>query len=963
MKNKVRNPIFAFVLLILLLAAMGALLYYVSTVSTIIKTELRNEMKLEGAVNTINKLSEGIKIDYEREKNKTRNTVKMMCAALKQYVTENGYEGPEIFDGSVVLRVKNNELVYPEGFSAAFSGLEPKDLDNHFHQTEMLKDDGSVPQKYVLAFGQITKDTWFADYTEEEEFFNSSYQLAKMNKLLYDTEKSYGGYIFMIDASDPELPVMYWSDDFGTDQITLSDIGISKDDISNRTPIIDFNNTEYIVRYVNTSFSDHDVLVILMLNARNDLYYSLISVVLVVLIVLIIMAAVIFWLYLVQRYVQDHALTAEQGKAYHPHQLRKMTVSMGVISVILFFIFALSSQTIINLYIEATSSDKSLDIVMNRLENSEKQDSQNRRNEEAWSVYYTEKIAELLEMDPDLRTHTFLEEVSNIVGADYIMLYDENGDELVSSNSFVKFSLGTKEDDDTTDFRRLLKGMPTIVHEPTVEKNSERYVQMIGTAVPFDENNYGALILAINPKNTWQLSDKDELSDFIKMVTPEGNLCVIESPASGKIQYASDQGLVGKTSQDVGLSTETDVSYMFDSFNVNGEHYYGTFEKNDNYHFFYLTETGLIQLNTIPFSVCSALCFTVIFAVIGVFMLAPYKADIYEKTVNIETETQSEMMITEEEENAHPNENGKKNHLFFRLKNHLQNLTPEKQVTAVFEFFLSAVFLILMVLYMFRSSSVINFILFGNWKRGINLLSFSGTILLVLMFLVLVLFNNSLTRVMTNILNPKGLTIWKLLVNLIHYFLFILLLYFIFTYLGFNANVLLASFSAFSLAISLGAKDLVADILAGVFLVFEDNFHVNDIIEIDGYRGRVMEIGLRSTKLIGAGDNIKIFGNQSVKKIVNLSRLNSWYIMQVKVPADQPLEEIEAMLERELPKIGASIPQVINGPIYKGVIAIDGNNNSLSIITECREENFRRVQREVNRAIRLLFQKNGIKIN
>ena len=228
------------------------------------------------------------------------------------------------------------------------------------------------------------------------------------------------------------------------------------------------------------------------------------------------------------------------------------------------------------------------------------------------------------------------------------------------------------------------------------------------------------------------------------------------------------------------------------------------------------------------------------------------------------------------------------------------------------------------------------------------------------MFLVLVLFKNSMTSVMTNILDPKGLTIWKLSVNLIQYFMLILMLYFIFTYLGFNANVLLASFSAFSLAISLGAKDLVADILAGVFLVFEDNFHVNDIIEVDGYRGRVLEIGLRSTKLIGAGDNIKIIGNQNVKKIVNLSRLNSWYNMQLKVSADQPLDEIEEMLKQELPKIGASIPQVISGPFYNGVTAIDGNNNTLLVITECSEENFGVVQREVNRAIRLLFTEKGI---
>ena len=69
------------------------------------------------------------------------------------------------------------------------------------------------------------------------------------------------------------------------------------------------------------------------------------------------------------------------------------------------------------------------------------------------------------------------------------------------------------------------------------------------------------------------------------------------------------------------------------------------------------------------------------------------------------------------------------------------------------------------------------------------------------------------------------------------------------------------------------------------------------------------------------------------------------------------------MLQRELPKIGTSIPQVISGPFYKGVTAIDGNNNTLLVITECSEENFGVVQREVNRAIRMLFKDNGIKLS
>ena len=961
MKNKIRRPVFAIALLVFLLAAMAVLVYFVSTLSSMVKIELRNEAKLESSVNTINRLFEAISADYDEEQNRTLNNVKMMCAALRQYVTEEGYDGPEIFEDGLVLRIKGSSIVYPEGFSGTFEGLELQEPDGQILRAVMRKDGGPDPVNYVLAAAQVVENLWYVDYTIEEEFYDETNQQARAAGLLQDTEKSYGGYILVVDADDPEMNLLYRSEDFGPEPVTISDLGIAKDKVLNRDHFLELNRTIYNAKYVNTGIFGRDVLVILLLDSKYDMHYSLLSVVLAVLIVLIIMLSVIFWLYLVQRFVQEHPLTPEQKKAYHPRQLRRTAAAAGLISVILYFVLALTSQTIINLYREAGASHESLHIIRNRLENGEKHSSINRQNEEAWAVYSAERIAGLLKTDPRLRSHAFLEEVSRIIGADCIMLFDENGNEVLSSNSFVGFSLGTGADDDTTDFLRLLKGVDTIVHEPAVEKTTGRFVQLVGTAFPLDEEKYGALILAVNPKRTWQLSDKDDFSDFIQMVTPEGNLCLIESLRDGKIKYASDASFAGKTTQDTGLSAGAEDSFVFDSFTVNGQQYYGTYEKNDEYCLFYLTGNKYIQLNTVPFALSVTFCFCVIYLVITVFMLRPYRSDVYEKTAALAAGKHSEMPAAEGESGGKNAESGM-NDLNSSVKRHLDVLPPEKKVIRVLQIFLSVVFLILMIRWMLNPLSVISFILFGNWKHGFNLLSFSGSVLLVLFFAVLVLFKNTLTDVMEDVLNPKALTIWKLTASLIQYFSFLLMLYGIFIYLGFNANVLLAFFSAFSLAVSLGAKDLVADILAGVFLVFEDDFRVGDIIDAGGFKGRVLEIGPRSTKLISEGENIKVIGNQSMKNILNLSRRNSWYIMQVKVPANRPLEEVEAMLERELPEIGVSIPEVISGPFYKDVQAIDGGVNTLSIVTECREEDFRCVRGKVNHGIRLLFDKNGIPI-
>ena len=48
----------------------------------------------------------------------------------------------------------------------------------------------------------------------------------------------------------------------------------------------------------------------------------------------------------------------------------------------------------------------------------------------------------------------------------------------------------------------------------------------------------------------------------------------------------------------------------------------------------------------------------------------------------------------------------------------------------------------------------------------------------------------------------------------------------------------------------------IADIITGVFLVFEDEFNVGDIIEFNGFRGTVTSIGVRVTSIRDAGADI-----------------------------------------------------------------------------------------------------------
>ena len=182
-----------------------------------------------------------------------------------------------------------------------------------------------------------------------------------------------------------------------------------------------------------------------------------------------------------------------------------------------------------------------------------------------------------------------------------------------------------------------------------------------------------------------------------------------------------------------------------------------------------------------------------------------------------------------------------------------------------------------------------------------------------------------------------------------------------------KAGTVLASLGLVTLALSLGAQNMVSDILAGVAIVFEGEFQVGDIVVIDDFQGTIQEIGVRTTKIIDTGGNIKIVNNNNIKNVVNKTRMNSWYWIELVVPASEPLLRIEEILKRELPKIGAKYDQIISGPNYSGVNGINDRNIiprqntvTLLIVAECKEIDYRAVRRIVNRELKLLCERENI---
>ena len=208
----------------------------------------------------------------------------------------------------------------------------------------------------------------------------------------------------------------------------------------------------------------------------------------------------------------------------------------------------------------------------------------------------------------------------------------------------------------------------------------------------------------------------------------------------------------------------------------------------------------------------------------------------------------------------------------------------------------------------------------------------------------------------------KGVTISKLLLNFAKWVIAIGSIFFIMAAWGANATFMLASAGVVTLIIGLGSQALVADILAGVFIVFEGDFQVGDIVVIDGWRGEVQAIGIRTTKLIDAGGNVKIISNNEIKSIINQTQELSLAKCYVGIPYSERIEKVEAIIADNMDKIKEKIPAIVEGPYYKGVSELGESSVNLLFLAKCKEDDIYQVQRDLNRAIKIMFDDNGISI-
>ena len=245
-----------------------------------------------------------------------------------------------------------------------------------------------------------------------------------------------------------------------------------------------------------------------------------------------------------------------------------------------------------------------------------------------------------------------------------------------------------------------------------------------------------------------------------------------------------------------------------------------------------------------------------------------------------------------------------------------------------------------------------------RWQLGVT------AVLKLLTMAAGVLLLAKVLRGLMGLVKPKGhrgMTMMTLLSSLIQYAAALVILCWGLRILGVDVSAILAGVGVVALIVGFGAESMIADVVTGVFMLFENQCNVGDIVEVGGFRGTVQKIGIRTTSVVDGGGNVKIINNSEMKNILNRSDKASRAVCDIGIPYETDLEALEKKLPELLEEIRGKYPELMQeAPVYLGVQSLDSSAVVLRFTAAVSEENIYTTQRKLNRELLLGLRRLGI---
>ena len=508
----------------------------------------------------------------------------------------------------------------------------------------------------------------------------------------------------------------------------------------------------------------------------------------------------------------------------------------------------------------------------------------------------------------------------------------------------------------------------------TTKKSYDDYLEGTWTKNPITKHR-SLVQISVDESTLQSLYDVTSLSYVLSNMHVYGEqsfFIAFDTTDDHRILYSPVASSIGKKAADVGMSASAfKLASTYNGFQrVNGVKYYESIKQVGDYYICAATpEESIYQARNAISSYTLLFSFLFIVFASGFYTLSTDKFDkAYIDRVKRKNETSVE---PKKNSITLTTPTGQKRRTTSAISRYYKTTwryktSEQKLSTILFGYTtVAAIFVLVAIIISIstrQTDNIFTYIFSNEWDRGFNVFAITQSIMIIVLIFVVTKLVQVAVKSFCGLLGSRVETTGNLVVSVLRYGGMIGGVFYCLYLFGLNTASLLTSAGILSIVIGLGAQSLISDIIAGIFIVFEGEFRVGDIVTIGDFRGQVVEIGLRTTKIVDISNNIKIFNNASISGVLNMTKESSYASVDVGIEYGESLERVENVLSEAFPEIKKKLPSIIDGPFYKGVVELGNSSVNIRILATCKEQDRIQLSRDLNREIFLLFNKNNINI-
>lgn len=183
--------------------------------------------------------------------------------------------------------------------------------------------------------------------------------------------------------------------------------------------------------------------------------------------------------------------------------------------------------------------------------------------------------------------------------------------------------------------------------------------------------------------------------------------------------------------------------------------------------------------------------------------------------------------------------------------------------------------------------------------------------------------------------------------------------------LGIDIGPLLAGAGVLGLALGFGTQSLIKDLVAGIYIVLENQYRVGDIVRLNNLAGKVQKITTRITVLRDQSGNVHYIPNGSIQTATNMTMEYANVNLDVRVAYEDDVDKVRDVINKVGLKISGD-PEwsdtIIEAPYFVRVSDFSDSAVVIKILGKVLPAKQWAVEGELRRRLLMAFAKGQVTI-